>query len=44
LFIGDYLDPYVATFKITVSLVSGSGAVCISNGVSLGAKSHAVPD
>jgi hypothetical protein len=42
--IGDYLDSDVATFKITISLVPGSSAVGIGDGVSLGAKSRAVPD
>jgi hypothetical protein len=37
LFIGDYLDPYVATLKIAMSLVSGPFAMSIGDGVSLGA-------
>jgi hypothetical protein len=43
-FIGDYLDSDVAAFEITISLVPGSSTVGIGDGVSLGAKSYAVPD
>jgi type 1 fimbria pilin len=41
-FIGDYLDADVATFKITISLVSGPCSVSVGDGVTLGTKSHRV--